>query len=129
MRRTLRDLTFAASGAALMALVFNTARPLDGQTPAPRIPRVAGKPDLNGVWQAMNTANWDLEPHAARPALAMRPGPITPVPAREVLAFGAVGAVPGGFGVVEGGEIPYTPEARKKKEENQEARPGGGRVA
>ena len=26
---------------------------------APRTPD--GKPDLNGIWQAMNTANWDLE--------------------------------------------------------------------
>ena len=119
MRRSLRDLIFAASGAALMAFAFATALPLEGQTPAPRIPRLGGKPDLNGIWQAMNTANWDLEPHTARAALAMRPGPVVAVPAKEVVAFGAVGAIPGGFGVVEGGEIPYTPEARKKKEENQ----------
>ena len=79
-----------------------------------------GKPDLNGVWQTLNTANWDIEAHAARPALAMRPGPVVPVPAKEVIAFGAVGAVPPGMGVVEGGEIPYTPAALAKKKENQE---------
>ena len=45
----------------------------------------------------------------------MRPGPVVPVPAKEVVAFGAVGAVPSGVGVVVGGEIPYLPEARKKK--------------
>jgi hypothetical protein len=76
-------------------------------------------PDLNGVWQVMNTANWDIEPHAARAALQFRPGPVVPVPAKEVVALGAVGAVPAGLGVVEGGEIPYTPEARKIRDENR----------
>ena len=121
MRKMLRDLTIAAAGAAAMAAFFYTALPLQGQAPPSRIPRAAsGRPDLNGIWQAINTANWDLEAHNPRPALAMRPGPIVAVPAREVLAFGAVGAVPGGLGVVEGGEIPYTPEGLKKKKENQE---------
>ena len=78
-----------------------------------------GHPDLNGVWQALNTANWDIEPHQARAALAFRPGPVVPVPAKEVLALGAVGAVPAGLGVVEGGEIPYTPEARAKRDVNR----------
>jgi len=83
--------------------------------------RLAGTklPDLNGVWQVMNTAGWDVEPHAARAALQMRPGPIVPVPAKDVLALGAVGAVPGGLGVVEGGEIPYTPDAKKMRDENR----------
>ena len=76
-------------------------------------------PDLNGVWQVMNTANWDIEPHAARAALAMRPGPVVPVPAKEVVALGAVGSVPAGLGVVEGGEIPYTAEAKKVRDENR----------
>jgi hypothetical protein len=123
MHSKLRDGLFALAGAGVMAVLFYTAMPVSGQAPAtaaaPRLPRVGGKPDLNGIWQAINTANWDLETHGPRPALAMRPGPIVPVPAKEVLAFGAVGAVPGGLGVVDGGEIPYKPEARKKKEENQ----------
>lgn len=78
----------------------------------------AGKPDLNGVWQVFNTANYDLEAHAARAAMALRPGPYGPVPAKEVLALGAVGAVPAGLGVVEGGGIPYKPEALAKKLDN-----------
>ena len=115
MRKKLRDLTIAAAGAAAMAAFFYAALPLQGQAPAARIPRAAnGRPDLNGIWQTLNTANWDLEAHNPRPALAMRPGPVVPVPAKEVLAFGAIGAVPGGLGVVEGGEIPYTPEGLKK---------------
>jgi hypothetical protein len=85
---------------------------------APRGPD--GKhPDLNGVWQSLNGANWDIEPHAARAALAFRPGPVVPVPAKEVVALGAVAAVPAGLGIVEGGEIPYTPEARKLRDENR----------
>ena len=67
-------------------------------------PRVAnGKPDFNGVWQVLNTANYDLEPHGAQAAMAFREGPVVPVPAKEVVALGAVGAVPAGLGVVRGG--------------------------
>lgn len=113
--------------AAAGAVVAMTALPLAGQAtrpaaPATRaaIPRTAnGKPDLNGIWQALTTANWDIEPHSARAALAMRPGPVVPVPAKEVLAFGAVGAVPSGLGIVDGGEIPYLPAAKKTRDENQ----------
>jgi hypothetical protein len=78
------------------------------------------KPDLNGIWQTINTANWDIQGHAARPALMTMPGPAAPVPAPPVLAFGAVGAVPGGLGVVEGDQIPYQPWALAKKKENAE---------
>ena len=85
---------------------------------APRLPD--GKPDLNGIWQALNEANYDLEGHMARPALALRPGPYGAVPTAQVLALGAVGAVPPGLGVVEGGEIPYKPEALAIKKQNQE---------
>ena len=74
-----------------------------------------GKPNLNGVWQVLNTANFDLDAHAARAAMALREGPYGPVPAKEVLALGAVGAVPAGLGVVEGGRIPYKPAALARK--------------
>jgi hypothetical protein len=94
--------------------------PIPGQTPTYRAPRAdGGKPDLNGIWQALNEANYDLEGHAARPAMALRPGPYGPVPAAPVVALGAVGSVPPSLGVVEGGEIPYKPEALAKKKENQ----------
>lgn len=76
-------------------------------------------PDLNGVWQTMNNAGWDIEPHAARAALQLRPGPVVPVPAKEVVALGAVGAVPAGLGIVEGGEIPYNAEAKKVRDDNR----------
>src|SRR5262245_30019011 len=63
-----------------------------------------GKPDLNGIWQAVNSANWDLEGHGAAP------GP--------VWQLGAQFSVPPGLGVVEGGPIPYKPEALQKRKEN-----------
>ena len=91
-----------------------------GQSEPYRAPRAAdGNPDLNGIWQAVNTANYDLETHMARPAMALRDGPEGAVPAAPVLALGAVGAVPGGLSVVQDGRIPYKPQALAKKNENQ----------
>lgn len=81
--------------------------------------RPDGRPDLNGVWQVLNTANYNLLAHSASAALATVGGPFGPVPAPEVVALGAVGSVPGGGGVVEGGEIPYTEAARAVQQENQ----------
>ena len=79
-----------------------------------------GKPDLNGIWQVLSTANNNLEAAPAKAAFAMVPGDFVPVPAPEVLALGAVGAVPASFGVVEGGTIPYKPEALAQRQINQE---------
>jgi hypothetical protein len=117
MRSALGTIVLLATAVLVSAASYVS---LTGQTRSPALPRVNGKPDLNGIWQAMNTANWDIQAHSARPALAMRPGPVVPVPAKEVLAFGAVGAIPGGLGVVEGDELPYKPEALEKKRENQD---------
>jgi hypothetical protein len=83
------------------------------------IDRVGGRPNFSGVWSVMNTANWNIEPHLASAALELRPGPVVPVPAKAILALGAVGSVPAGMGVVEGGKIPYTAEALAKKLDNQ----------
>jgi hypothetical protein len=85
------------------------------------VPRTAsGTPDFNGIWQALGNAYWDIEPHLARPALAMQEGPVVPVPANEVVALGAVGSVPSGMGIVVGGEIPYLPEALEARNANRE---------
>ena len=92
-----------------------------GQTPRQHSSRPANNhPDLNGIWEAMNEADYDLEAHNAQPAMAVRPGPFGPVPATPVLALGAVGAVPPSLGVVEDGPIPYKPEALAQKKKNQE---------
>lgn len=108
------------AGVTAVAVTILSGPDVTGQSRTGTIPRLNGKPDLNGIWQTINTANWDIQAHSAKPALAMRPGPVVPIPAKEVIAFGAVGSVPSGLGVVEGDELPYKPEALKKKQENQE---------
>jgi hypothetical protein len=123
MRNVVRGAVLALSAASVATILSAGYATLagQGQAPAYRAPRTPdGHPDLNGIWQAMNEANWDLEAHMAKPALALRKGPYGPVPAAAVLALGAVGSVPPGMGVVEGGEIPYKPEALAKRKENQD---------
>jgi hypothetical protein len=90
---------------------------LEAAAEIPRLPN--GRPDLNGVWQVMSRANDGLLAHPARAARALREGPFGPVPAREVVALGAVGAVPAGLGVVDGGEIPYLPGKEAIRAENE----------
>jgi len=70
---------------------------------APRTPDAT--PDISGIWQAMNTAHWDIEPHEARM------GP--------VVSLGAAFSIPPGLGVVEGNEIPYLPAALEKRNANR----------
>jgi hypothetical protein len=70
------------------------------------IGRIEGKPDLNGLWQANSTANWNLEAHSAADIPAF-PG------------LGAIAAIPAGISYVEGGTIPYLPAALAQREENR----------
>jgi len=80
--------------------------PIPGTFPAYEPARTAeSRPDLNGIWQALTTANWDIEAHAAAP------GPVA-----EVL--GAWAAQPAGLSIVEGGAIPYQPWALARRQEN-----------
>lgn len=89
--------------AASIMLVGSVA-PSAGQAAAYKAPRTHdGKPNFTGIWQTINSANWDIEPHAAEQ------GP---------KQFGALFSIPPGLGVVEGGEIPYRPEALLKRQEN-----------
>jgi hypothetical protein len=74
------------------------------------VPRLLGKPDLNGIWQVMNSANWDLEAHSAQKIEPAWP-------------FGAAFAIPAGKSVVVGGVIPYLPEALKTRDRYRAAWP------
>src|SRR6202451_3162727 len=92
--------------AAACAALLTATLPSTGQTQAPRIPRMAeGKPNLTGLWQGMGTADWDIEDHSSA--------------AGPFYQLGAIGAIPPGQGIVEGGEIPYTPAGLAKKKENE----------
>jgi hypothetical protein len=66
------------------------------QSPLPRLPD--GRPNLQGIWQVLNSASWDIQDHHARLG------------------------VPAGQGVVVGNEIPYQPAALEKKRANYGAR-------
>jgi len=93
----------------LCALVASVATSAAAQGLLTEIPRAAdGRPDLSGVWQALNTAHWNLEPHVAD----------YPV----LLELGAQFAVPPGQGVVVGGKIPYLPEALAERDRRYENR-------
>jgi hypothetical protein len=84
--------------AAGVASAQRGASPTGGPAPGasaytgPRTPD--RKPDLNGMWQVLGTAHWNLEAHSASEG------------------------VPAGFSVVEGGTIPYQPWALAKRNEN-----------
>ena len=121
MRSRFNFITAVIATVAVMVVVYwLTAIPSTAQVP--RATRTAdGHPNLNGIWQATTTANWDLLAHTLRPAVA-QPGvyPDVPVLAAPVVALGAAGGVPPGPGVVEGNEIPYKPEAAAKKKDNAE---------
>jgi hypothetical protein len=97
--------------AALCALIFISPAG-HGQTPAsagPRIPRMPdGKPNFTGLWQALGTADWDIRDHSAH--------------AGPFFQLGATGAEPAGQGIVEGGEIPYTPAAAEQQKQNNQNR-------
>ena len=95
------------SAAGALAVSQMIREPVEGQAPDIKVLRtVDGKPNLNGIWQAVGTAHWNLQDHQART------GP--------VLELGAILAVPAGLSVVEGNEIPYQPWAAARQKENYE---------
>jgi hypothetical protein len=99
---------FSRLPAALLCLVAVAA--VHGSTAIAqqreRPERIAGKPNLNGIWQALGSAHWNLEGHSAE--------------ALEGFSeLGAIAAIPAGQSVVVGGTIPYLPEALAKRKENR----------
>jgi len=80
--------------------------------------RISGHPDFNGVWQALNTAYWNLEAHSVE-APPGSPGSAGSPGSNVFWQLGAIAAIPAGRSVVRGGTIPYVPEALKKRNENR----------
>jgi hypothetical protein len=103
----MRNLSTGAVAAAAAALLAAGAVQAQQQE---RPERMLGQPNLNGIWQALNTAYWNLEAHSAE-AL------------EDFWQLGALGAIPAGQSVVREGEIPYLPEARAKRDENRASWP------
>jgi hypothetical protein len=99
MRKTIRFLVVCAA----LGLIAPA-----GAQRSQDVPRLAdGTPNFSGVWQSLTTANWNIEPHGASGGPA---------------AFGALLSTPPGRGIVDGGEIPYLPEARARRESNHAKR-------
>src|SRR5688572_30448706 len=98
-RRLAGSIVLVVGGA--VAGFLAAALPLAGQAPAAgsssyraaRSPHADGTPDLSGIWQAMTSANFDIEVHGASQG---------PLP-----SAGAIVSVPPGHGIVVGGAIPY----------------------
>src|SRR6516162_7268216 len=98
MRRCL-DVAGSAAVVSILAVIAAA------QAPTYKAARLAGtdRPNLDGLWQSLTEANWDIQAHAAQP------GPSQ---------FGALFAEPAGPGIVGGNEIPYQPWALEKKKDN-----------
>jgi hypothetical protein len=89
------------------ASILSAAGAAQAQQPN-RPATISGHPNFNGIWQALNTAYWNLEGHS-----------VEGFP-KNFWQLGAVGVIPAGKSVLRGGgAIPYLPEALKKRDENR----------
>ena len=97
-----RWLVLSVIGLSILAIGSLGAMPSAAQTSATATytpPRTRdGHPDVQGIWQVLNTAAWNIEDHSA-----------------------SLG-VPAGRGVVEEGPLPYQPSALAKRRENLDKR-------
>src|SRR5436190_15554191 len=110
MRSRLFVALMTTAPAILLLLTVSAA---EAQPKLDRPTRISGHPDFNGVWQALNTAYWNLEAHSAE----------APPGSKDLWQLGAIAAIPAGRSVVRGGTIPYLPEALKKRNENRASWP------
>jgi hypothetical protein len=104
-QNTGRDMKIGKFSLALTLTVLLQAVTVSAATAAD-VPRIGGKPNLNGIWQAMNSANWNLEDHSAQKI-------------DSAWQHGALFAIPAGKTVVVGGRIPYLPDALKVRDQNR----------
>ena len=101
--------TLVAAATVLFAASGAPAQQLD------RPATISGHPNFNGIWQALNTAYWNLESHSVEGL------------SKDFWQLGAIAVIPAGKSVLHGGgTIPYLPEALKKRDENRSKWPAGG---
>src|SRR5688572_2200507 len=123
MRNRFTGAMVAATIAAAAAVVSLSVTPIAGQAPAAgqgraggaaapaRLARIGKAPNVNGIYQAINSANWNLEDHSAADL-------------KQFWQLGAIAAMPAGMSVLEGGgTIPYKPEGLKVREANRKGWP------
>ena len=102
--KTLIQKKIAQFGLFTLVGIFSVTQAVAQSGEIPRTP--SGKPDLSGIWQAMTSAHYDVEPHAA--SECPHPG-----------LMGAISATPAGLGIVEGGRIPYNEQSRRIRDANK----------
>jgi hypothetical protein len=103
-RRAATGITAALAFAAIAAAWLV---PSEAQQKNLNPAKIAGHPNMNGVWQAINSAYWNLEDHSASGL-------------SQFWQLGAIAAIPAGQTVVDGdGKIPYLPAALAKRDENR----------
>jgi hypothetical protein len=96
VRGTITIVAAVVLSAGVLGLAGCSASTMAKSYGGPRTPD--GRPDLNGIWQALTTASLDIQDHSARLGMAA------------------------GQGIVDGGEIPYQTWALEKKKANYERR-------
>lgn len=102
--KTLIQKQIAKLGLVTLVGLFSITQAAAQSGDIPRTP--SGKPDLSGIWQAMTSAHYDVEPHAA--SEGPHPG-----------LMGALSATPAGLGIVEGGRIPYNEQSLRVRDANK----------
>src|SRR5262245_28726895 len=102
-RRVVISAAVVAAVVGFFALTASRSASQAVQATQPARPsQIDGKPNLNGIWQVMNTANWDLVAHDVKPAVAQRGVYANhPVLAAPVVALGSVGTETPGHGSVD----------------------------
>src|SRR5689334_8975784 len=87
----------------VVGIMSAAAQAQQAQRPA----TIAGHPNFNGIWQAINSAFWNLEAHSAQGL-------------DDFWGLGAIAAIPAGKSVITGdGKIPYLPAALAQRDKNR----------
>lgn len=105
--RLISALAMAVTVLALSACTQQAAPAAPEESTGTTNATIGGHPDFNGIWQAINTAHWNVEAHSAAAI-------------DQAWQLGAIAAIPAGNSVITGGgTIPYLPEALATRDANR----------